>query len=97
MENGIQYEIINKETGVSYLATQIAFGDSEVTVSTVEVGDVSFTHNNDGVWSNDQYVARDVETKLSPDGVTPVADVVVENTATETVVEETTETTETVA
>ena len=75
MENGVQYEVINKVTGESFLAKQVAFGDGEVTVST-DAGDVVFKNDN-GVWSNDQFVARDAETKLAPNGVDTVEDVVV--------------------
>lgn len=75
MENGVQYEVINKVTGESFLAKQVAFGDGEVTVST-DAGEIVFKNDN-GVWSNDQFVARDAETKLAPNGVDTVEDVVV--------------------
>lgn len=81
MENGVQYEVINKVTGESFLAKQVAFGDGEVTVST-DAGEIVFKNDN-GVWSNDQFVARDAETKLAPNGVDTVEDVVVTAPQTE--------------
>lgn len=81
MENGVQYEVINKVTGESFLAKQIAFGDGEVTVST-DAGEIVFKNDN-GAWSNDQFVARDAETKLAPNGVDTVEDVVISNVEAE--------------
>lgn len=74
MENGVQYEIINKANGESFLATEVAFGEGEVTVRTVAF-EVVFKNDN-GVWSNDEWVARDAETKLAPNGVDVVEDIV---------------------
>ena len=90
MENGVQYEIINKETGVAYLAKSVEFGTGEVIVNTEEVGNVTFTNDN-GVWGNDTYVARDAETRLAPNGVDTVEDIV--PSVPETVPETTTEAT----
>lgn len=91
MENGVQYEVINKVTGESFLAKQVAFGNGEVTVST-DAGEIVFKNDN-GAWSNDQFVARDAETKLAPNGVDTVEDVVISEPVAEVVEEVTAEAT----
>ena len=73
MENGVQYEIINKN-GEKFLATSVAFGNGEATVSTAEVGDVIFKNDN-GVWSHPDYQVRDAESHLAPNGIDTVEDV----------------------
>lgn len=91
MENGVQYEIINKVTGESFLVEQVAFGEGEVTVSTA-FGQVTFKNEN-GVWSNENFVARDAETKLAPNGVDTVEDVVISEPVAEVAEEVTAEAT----
>lgn len=92
MENGVQYEVINKVTGESFLAKQVAFDEGRVIV-TCDAGDIVFLHNNDGMWMNDQFVARDAETKLAPNGVDTVEDVVISEPVAEVVEEVTAEAT----
>ena len=100
MENGIQYEIINKVTGVAYLATSIEFGTGVVIVNTNEVGAVTFANDGNGGWTHSEYVARDAETRLAPNGVDTVEDIVpsvpesVPEAATEVAPEATPESTE---
>lgn len=76
MENGVQYEIINKVTGVAYLATSVEFGTGEVIVNTSEVGVVTFANDGSGNLSNESFVIRDAETRLAPNGVDTVEDIV---------------------
>lgn len=90
MENGIQYEIISKATGEVYLTTAVEFGTDEVTVKTDTLGDIKFSNIGQvGNLLNDEYVIRDAETKLAPNGVDTVEDVV--PSVPETVPETTTE------
>lgn len=76
-----QYEIIDKATGLVYPVTRLGSGDMD------NDGDADFIahreDNNEEIvfaqpgYVNDLYVVRDRETKLSPDGVTPVEDIIV--------------------
>ena len=61
-----QYEIINIDTKEIIEATNMTIGDGFVTFGTVN-GEVRFENPlNDGNYSNDTYVARQVETKETP-------------------------------
>jgi hypothetical protein len=92
--NEIKYEVMNKVTGETFPVTGMTFGDGYVEVT---VGESTISFNNelkDGNLQNPDFAIREIGTHLEADGVGIVEDVVVENTATETVAEETIQTTE---
>lgn len=72
-DNAVHYEIVSKETGVTYPVTQMAFGEEEVTTES-QFGTVTFSNiNKSGDLQNPLYSIREVGTNMSPDGTHVVA------------------------
>jgi len=78
-----QYEIINKTTGEIFPVDHLGSGDEN------HDGVSDFITHKDGEeivftnpgYVNETYIVRAVDTKLSPNGVDPVADIVIEAAA----------------
>jgi len=65
----IEYELINKITGVTYPVTGVTFGEDNVVATTVELGDVTFSNIGQvGDLKNEDYFIREVGTHLEADG-----------------------------
>lgn len=89
------YEIINKLTGEVIVADSLGSGDENhdgVSDFLVFKDGVEIVFTNPG-YQNDTYVVRDTETKLSPNGVDTVEDVVISEPVAEVTEEVTAEAT----
>ena len=65
----MQYEIMNKVTGVCTPVTGMTFGEDYVTAETLELGEVTFSNIGQvGDLQNEEYSIREVGTHIEADG-----------------------------
>ena len=98
--NATVYEIIDKVTGEAFPVSHLGSGDldndndADLFCKKEDGTDVVFARNGStetggAIFTNEQYVIRDVETKKAPNGQDDVADVVPATAVAETTEEET--------
>lgn len=61
MDNAVKREVINKKTGEVYKVVAHIFGEQELTVTTIEVGNITFANKDRlGDLQNDEWDIREV-------------------------------------
>jgi hypothetical protein len=74
-QNAVEYEIMDKQTGICYPVKDVDFDSTSVLVKT-EIGDVMFDNKNkDGNLINERYFIREIGTRKHPNGVDTVEDI----------------------